>query len=202
MAVFEKAYFTYVKPWEGYYANVAGDKGLETYAGITKKNFPDWEGFKVIDAYKRARGGSLPNNFKIPELENMVTDFYLSRLWTPNGFGKIQNQEIANLLFDFFVNSGTGAITSIQKIVGATPDGVMGPATISAINSADSKKVYDALLNARKNWFVRIVERDPTQKKFLAGWLNRLSAFPQTIMFAGIGLSFLFLLFFFLIILN
>ena len=62
---------------EGYYANVKGDKGGETYMGVARKLHPKWEGWKYIDSYKEMHG-KIEWNFKldIPELTQLVKDFY------------------------------------------------------------------------------------------------------------------------------
>ena len=54
---------------EGYYANVEGDRGGETYMGVARNLHPDWEGWKYIDAYKETYG-KIKWNFKI---DSMVT---------------------------------------------------------------------------------------------------------------------------------
>jgi lysozyme family protein len=62
----------------------------------------------------------------------------------------------------------------VQTILGVKPDGAVGPVTLKAINSADPAELYRRLMNARVGWFEKIVARNPSQKKFLKGWLNRL----------------------------
>jgi len=42
---------------EGGYANHSADKGGETYRGITRKNNPNWQGWKYIDEVKRTGKG-------------------------------------------------------------------------------------------------------------------------------------------------
>ena len=37
---------------EGGYANVSGDLGGETYRGISRKNFPSWNGWEIVDEKK------------------------------------------------------------------------------------------------------------------------------------------------------
>ncbi len=68
--------FDGVIKYEGYYANVTGDKGGETYMGVARKLHPDWEGWKYIDAYKEMHG-KIRWNFKIdiPELNQWSKSF-------------------------------------------------------------------------------------------------------------------------------
>lgn len=176
MANFATAYHEYIKPAEGGYSNVTADKGGETYAGISRRYFPNWEGWKVIDSYKE--NGEMKRNTIFPALDNAVTAFYFSR-WNGQNFSFIQNQDIANLLFDFYVNSGGSAIKGIQGLVGVTKDGVMGQNTLKAINESNAKVLYSKLMNYRENFYKNIIAKDPTQKKFESGWTNRLAMFPS-----------------------
>ena len=63
----------------------------------------------------------------------------------------------------------------------SSPDGIIGPKTLAAINSANPRELFDRLWQARKQFYLNIVKRDPTQKEFLNGWMNRLDSFQ----FAG-----------------
>jgi lysozyme family protein len=90
---------------------------------------------------------------------------------------EIKTQAIANLLVDWYWNSGKYGIRLPQKILGVQMDGVVGPKTIAAINSyPDQHRLFQLLWQEREDYFKRIVTADRTQKKFLAGWLNRLNA--------------------------
>ena len=135
MADFKTSYDKYIKPAEGGYSNVAQDKGGQTYAGITKKYFPNWQGWTVVDFYIKTKGEPKRNSI-IPGLTQLVEDFYLER-WNSQRFGEIKSQPVTDILFDFYVNSGGTAIKAVQKIVGVTADGSIGPATLAAINAKD-----------------------------------------------------------------
>ena len=51
---------------EGYYANVSGDRGGETYMGVARNLHPNWEGWPVIDLYK-SEVGAIKHNEKITD---------------------------------------------------------------------------------------------------------------------------------------
>lgn len=176
MASFDIAYNQYIKPNEGGYAFVANDKGGETYAGIARNYNPTWPGWDYIDFIKRTNG-PIALNAKFPDIQYMVDQFYLDR-WNRNRFGEINSQAIANLLFDFHVHSQSHAIKTIQQLVGVKADGVMGPVTISAINSADTASLHDRLKAARLSFLKSLIEKDPSQAGFAAGWIARVSKFP------------------------
>jgi lysozyme family protein len=198
MANFLTAYNQFIKPAEGGYANIAADKGGETYAGIARKFFPNWTGWTVVDFEKQRR--TLKNNDKIAGLEGKVEQFYLD-MWNKNLFDKISDQNVANIVFDWFVNSGSAALYvkystgeefGTQKILNllgkpVAKDKSLGPATVAAINATDSTKLNNAIKEDRINFYNFLVKRDPTQAQFQKGWLARINSFP-TIAKAGGGL--------------
>jgi lysozyme family protein len=51
MADFKQAH-SIVMNNEGGYANDPSDRGGETYKGISRNNFPNWKGWKLIDLHK------------------------------------------------------------------------------------------------------------------------------------------------------
>ena len=59
-------------------------------------------------------------------------------------------------------------------------DGVMGPATRLAAEQALEEMgpfFHNAIVEERVNFYQRIVQRDPSQNKFLKGWLKRARSF-------------------------
>lgn len=183
MASFDIAYHQYIQPNEGGYAYIPGDKGGETYAGIARNFHPGWPGWHFIDLQKR--NGPIRHNTKFPDIQYLVDDFYHS-WWDERYFGQISSQEVANILFDFNVNSDRAAIKTVQRLVNVTADGVMGQKTINAINSTNPATLYSQLKTERKAFYDRIVQRDPSQGKFYDGWMARLATF-QDLPIGGLG---------------
>ena len=159
---------------EGGYANTPGDAGGETYCGISRKNWPTWRGWYIIDKAKPLKYNQM---LKDKHLADLVEVFYYEHFWKPIQGDKIKDQRIAALLFDFFVNSGYHAIKSIQRVVKVKDDGIMGTQTLAAINSADPELVFDSLKSARAKFLKDIVSRNPSQEKFLTGWMIRVNSF-------------------------
>ena len=92
-----------------------------------------------------------------------------------NGFQKINNQSIANLLVDWLWTSGKWGIIYPQQILNVKPDGIVGKITLDAINNnKEQKNLFNQLWNRRLKQFQDIVKNDPSQKKFLKGWTKRL----------------------------
>lgn len=162
MADFSTAFEKMVVNEGGYVLHtVPGDRGGMTYAGIARNAWPQWAGWERIDA------GATPD-------ANAVRLFYLNNFWRPPRLTEVRDQRVAETLFDFGVNAGTRtAVVLAQTVVGATPDGVVGPKTLAAINAADAEMFILAYTLAKIARYRDIVTRDRTQLKFLLGWLNR-----------------------------
>lgn len=176
MAEFIIAYSNTAK-WEGGYVNDPDDKGGETYAGISRKNWPNWEGWKIIDRYKEKASIPKGHVFDTQFIYVEVQEFYRTNFWGKIKGDQINNQAIANILYDQFVNSGYRAVEAMQKVVGVKADGLIGPATLSAINGGCQENIFNKFKALREKFYRDIVARNPSQSKFLNGWLNRLNSF-------------------------
>ena len=94
---------------------------------------------------------------------------------------------IQAFVFDAAVNHGPGrAIRFVQQVCNAAGfgplevDGQCGPQTSRAAAEADRAMgdwFLAALVEERRNFYLALVERDPGQRVFLNGWLNRLAKF-------------------------
>lgn len=210
MASFDIAYKTFIQPWEGGYVNNPNDKGGETYAGIARNFHPTWSGWAYIDEIKKVR---VPKtNEKFPAIQDKVDKFYLLALWEPNNFSQINNQDVANILFDWYVNSGSNAAQTkgaetygVDEILNRDfgfklpMDSKFDSLTIKAINAVDSTKLYNIIKRERQNFYQTIVKNNPTQSVFLKGWMARINSFPDIAVIGGvttlvllIGLFFIF----------
>lgn len=168
---------------EGGEANVAGDRGGETYRGISRVNFPDWAGWSTIDARK-----PIAYNTVFPDLEPLVSSFYKANFWDPLLADQIKNQNIANILVDWKVNGDGFSVENLQKILvtlgilsASDVDGDFGLQTLAALNKANQTKLFDAIQASRKAHYDAIVANDPTQAKFYTGWMTRLYSFATPI---------------------
>lgn len=141
--------------------NHPGDNGGQTYAGIARNRWPRWVGWRAIDA------GGRPG-------AHQVRDFYRENFWEPVHLGELASQDIARMIFDFGVNAGTGvAVKLAQVAVGQTPDGVAGTKTLEALNAADPAGFVARYSLAKLARYRDIARRDPSQRKWLFGWLTR-----------------------------
>lgn len=138
----------------GGYTNDPSDKGGETKWGISKRSYPhlDIAGLTIQDAI----------------------DIYCEDYWVPLCADQIVKQVVANVLFDFAVNTGRRrAIKLMQQIACVSIDGMIGPITIGAINSADGEKLAMQYTLQRVQFYSDLASGRKSQRKFLSGWINR-----------------------------
>ncbi|WP_313579831.1 glycosyl hydrolase 108 family protein [Chishuiella sp.] len=126
---------------EGGYADVKGDNGGETYKGIARNFHKTWEGWKIIDAYKKKNG---PIKYgliiKDSNLDELVKKFYKSKFWNVLDADSIESQSIADTLYDFGVNSGQSrSIKQIQKALGVSETGKVTDNLLQLINNPLNK---------------------------------------------------------------
>lgn len=135
------------------------DAGGRTQFGISEKSNPAaWADGKVTEEEAR--------------------EIYARKYIKGPGFDKILDTSLRAQLVDYGVNSGPAvAIMKLQAIVGTTVDGVLGPKTLAAIHMMHPEAVSTELVKARVRMICRIVKRDPSQIKWLGGWIDRALEF-------------------------
>lgn len=107
--------------FEGWYANVKDDLGGETYRGITRINYPNWIGWAIIDKAKLK--SNFPNNLKlIPELDELVFDFYIANYWIKINGDKIKVQQTADSMLDEAVLEGLSAAIKREERIAHLPE--------------------------------------------------------------------------------
>lgn len=86
------------------------------------------------------------------------------------------------LFYDYAMNCGAKmVIKRLQRLCNdqlgsdLTVDGILGPLTKKAFHELESRKACAQwILEDRRNRYRQIVANNPTQKRFLKGWLNRV----------------------------
>ena len=164
MARFDK-YAPKLLQLEGGYCWHPEDAGGPTCKGVTLKVYQQYYG----------EGKTKEELRDIPYGEwcHIMKDGY----WDKVKGDDIDNQSLAEIISDWAVNSGAIGIRKVQEIVGCKPDGIVGPITLSMINTADPESLHDRIWKARQQFYINIVKRNPSQKVFMNGWMNRLNQF-------------------------
>ena len=122
---------------EGYgeYTNDGTDNGGETFTGISRVNFPNWDGWEIVDSLK-----SKPD-FKEQLKHNLVllskvNGFYKANFWDKLKLDLMKSQEIADMIMDSAVNKGIfEAVKVAQQIVGLKITGKVDQNLINKLNS-------------------------------------------------------------------
>ncbi|MDP2336753.1 MAG: glycosyl hydrolase 108 family protein [Bacteroidota bacterium] len=172
MADFTKA-FELVMAHEGGYVNDPDDPGGETYKGVARKIHSKWNGWTKVDMLKRQSG--FPGNLdKDEELQQDVSKFYRDLFWNKIKGDEINDQQVAESIFDFGVNAGTGTSASLaQMVLSIKTDGVIGPKSIESLNSFNSEHFLAAFTVAKIARYIHIVKKRPTSQKYFYGWICR-----------------------------
>ena len=143
---------------EGGYVNHPRDPGGMTNLGVTKKVWEAWVGHPVGEKEMR-------------ELTpDTVAPMYKKKYWDAVKADELPTG-LDYLMFDFAINAGPGrAIKTMQKAIGTTPDGAIGPKTMAALKAADPTDLI-AKFSMEKELFYKAL---PTFATFGKGWLRRV----------------------------
>ena len=175
---FEKS-LSFVFGNEGGYSNNPHDRGGETNLGITQS---------TLDRAQLEFTG-LPSSVKDltrAQAEEIYRVFY----WEESKADMLP-YPLCTLHFDAAVNHGVGgAAKLLQRAINnyaakagldvrVEVDGAVGPKTLSALCqcldvAGNVPLICEIYCNEREKYYRSIVENNPSQAKFLRGWMNRL----------------------------
>lgn len=158
---------------EGGFANDEDDSGGITKYGITlfflKGYNIDLNGDGIIDA-KDIMEMTLPQARWV----------YRKFIWELNHYGKFIHSTIATKAFDMGVNMGESQATKLlQRAINLLSqpdivvDGVRGPKTIDNANKLEETSLLHELRIQSMAFYKGLVEKKPSNQKFLKGWLRR-----------------------------
>lgn len=109
-----------------------------------------------------------------------VQQIYKKEYWDRMMLNGVRDDRLASLLFDQGVNRGTRPVVEeIQRLVGTQSDGVMGPITLLAINQRDPRRLTFEFVKVAQLAYASIVKANPSQVKYMSGWLNRTHKFLE-----------------------
>lgn len=119
-----------------------------------------------------------PTTITVDDIKG-VTDEEAKEIYAQNYYLKPKINElpqgIQDTVMDMYVNSGRNAVKILQRLAGVEADGVIGPATIKAVQEANITRNQYA--DARIDYYTKVAENNPSQNKFLQGWINRANKY-------------------------
>lgn len=172
---------------EGGYVNDPDDRGGETYKGISRKWWPNWKGWEVIDRYKKIAEDDEHLNKILKgsrELDKMVYDFYFEEYYKE--YDQLSNLAVQEELYDTSVNLGVPETKELfqealnllnrneRNYDDLVVDGTIGPVTMAAYEKCNHEKLVKTLNLLQGEKYLQIVREDHTQEKFFNGWLDRV----------------------------
>ena len=195
MASFEIAFNITVHGNEGGYNPGKGE--AETYAGWDRSQHPNWPGWPIIDAIKKANPkatvGQLNKLFAADlHLQNIVMAPYVTDFWNDLQLTKVNDQQVANNLFDCSVNpcidtaakvmqKACNAVISANSLVihPLQVDGNIGQLTISVVNELNPELLFNAINTIREANYRERIRRSPSMAEWLPVWLRRLVKYKK-----------------------
>lgn len=153
-------FFPKVMKFEGGYVDDPADSGGRTKYGVTQRTWISFGGKKDIA--------------DITEQDAMAV--MKSLFWDKCKGDLIENQSLAEMVVDWFWGSGYSGIKAMQRALNLKTDGIVGPATLHALNS-DPQINHFKIKQARLKFIDRIIEKRPINKRFEKGWKNRINSY-------------------------
>ena len=149
---------------EGGYSDHKRDPGGRTNLGVTQRVWEDFSGKPANEAVMRGLTVA------------KVAPLYRARYWNPLCCDQLP-PALAHCVFDFGVNAGVSRSAKyLQKLVGASVDGQVGPATLRALQAMVTRdglaSVVRGFQQSRRTYYRSLGTFDV----FGRGWLRRVDS--------------------------
>ncbi|MCP3894532.1 MAG: peptidoglycan domain protein [Bacteroides sp.] len=165
-----KVLFKKIQKWEGGWADHKLDKGGKTNMGITLST---WKGC----GYDKDGDGDIDADDLRLITPDDVFNVFKKNYWDRWKADHIRSQSLADILVDWVWASGKHGIVRVQRLLGLTPDGIVGPKTLTSINQVNAREFFQVVKADRMKFVDELCERDPSQNVFKKGWVNRINDF-------------------------
>jgi lysozyme family protein len=146
---------------EGGYVNLPHDRGGPTKFGITLKTLTSFMGTEQTAADVAAI------------TKSTAKQIYARNYFTRPCIHELPETILRQMLGMSVHHGPKRAIKLLQKTVGTSPDGRIGPITIAACYEQDAVILNNNLVVIRVEYMARIVKRDVSQAEFILGWVRR-----------------------------
>ncbi len=142
---------------EGGFVNHPQDPGGMTNLGVTKAVYDKWIGREATKS----------------EMMDLKPDD-VAPIYKKNYWDKVKGDDLPSgvdwCAFDWAVNSGSGRpAKAMQRAVGATADGAIGPMTLQAVMNKDPQMIIESVFSQRQKFY----ESLRTFETFGRGWTRR-----------------------------
>tara|TARA_R110000772_G_scaffold185820_1_gene296987 strand:+ start:48 stop:557 length:510 start_codon:yes stop_codon:yes gene_type:complete len=142
---------------EGGFVNHPEDPGGMTNLGVTKKVYDEWIGRESTEQEMRD-----------------LTPEDVAPIYKKNYWDRVKGDSLPSGLdwacFDWAVNSGSGRpAKAVQRAVGATQDGAIGPQTLGLIMEKDPEEIINYVYGVRQDFYKGL----KTFETFGRGWTRR-----------------------------
>ena len=175
-----EASLPFIMRWEGGYVDHPDDPGGRTNKGVTQKTYDGW----------RTRQGLPTRHVRMIE-DDEVETIYETGYWVPPRCDLLQRQ-LDLVQFDTAVNMGVGragrflqeSLNMLNRDGDLYPeigeDGLIGSVTLGTLEqllaTRDGDRHLHDLLNILQGMqYVSILRNNASQRKFIRGWLRRVS---------------------------
>lgn len=145
--------------------DVPGDNGQKTFSGVDYASHPNFD-------YNNPKAAEVARIYKEGYWDQVVADTL--------GF------PVGEVVANYAVNMGKRAAVKLLqyginslKPESVVTDGILGPKTVHAALESNHEKLADLIEDAADDRYRGIVANNPSQRKFLAGWLNRNAALEK-----------------------
>lgn len=159
------------------FSDDADDRGGATMMGVTWMVYELWCRINVhMPTPSVATLRTMPYHVWRGIVENIY--------WNPLRADSMAFDCVAVTIADWYWHSGRAAVKALQHYLGKTEDGVLGRNTLHSLNArcrtrASARAMAHDLIELRKAYLQRLVERRPSQTKFAKGWSRRLQALEE-----------------------
>ena len=165
---------------EGGFVNNKADRGGPTNYGITHTTLASYLGKPTVT---------------VDEVKNMkrsvAVDIYLTMYYHPYKIDLLPPC-LRCIVFDMGINHGPKNAAKMLQwglinlgVRTSKADGAIGPLTAAeatvAIKRFGERTVLQEIFNQRRDFYRRIIEKDPTQEVFKNGWENRVKWFENNL---------------------
>lgn len=166
--------------WEGGISDIPEDRGGYTAYGVSTKFLESVA--RSNAAFVRSIGLDTPITRDVvrrvtPEI---AAKLFKHEMWDENMLDEVP-WLVAAAIYDCAVNHGNFQAGKFAQRAanecGANldVDGCIGPMTVAALQKVDAMQCCRSIVSQRTSFYHNLVSKNPSQQKFLKGWLNRVN---------------------------